>query len=97
MEQNAFLIWKFNNFKLIYEYRLSELNDITLFPLPPPLNLINAPVFLIKLFLHGRKSNKNRIKLVHEKENQIYESILGKRIILKYQIPKKNISQSHLL
>ncbi len=77
MEQNAFLIWKFDNFKLIYEYRLSELNNIMLFPLPSPLNLINVPVFLIKLVWHSRKSNKNQMILMHEIEDKIYQSILG--------------------
>jgi hypothetical protein len=76
IEQNAFLIWKFNNFKLIYQYRPCQLKDVTLLPMPPPLNLLNVIVFLVKLILQGRKNEIKR-KLTNKKEDEIYESILG--------------------
>ena len=88
MEQNARLIWKFANFKLIYEYRLGELSKITLFPLPPPLNLLNLPVFFIKLIYHRSKNQIEKQKYIHQKNNQIYESIKGK--IIEFFYSKKS-------
>ena len=76
VQQNAKLEWKFNYFKLIYQYRPSELKNITLFPLPPPLNLLNVLVFLFKLIFHGRKSEIEQ-DLTNKKEDELYESILG--------------------
>jgi hypothetical protein len=44
--------------------------------MPPPLNLLNVIVFLVKLILQGRKNEIKR-KLTNKKEDEIYESILG--------------------
>lgn len=76
MEQNAKEIWIFQNFKLIYEYRLNEILEIKLWPLPPPFNLINFPVFLIKLCFKKKIKNQN-VKLMSEENEEIYEIITG--------------------
>lgn len=74
VDQNANLVWRFNNFKLIYSYRLNEINQIKLWPTPPPINLINLPVYFIKLYMH---SNKKYIRIdTHEKAE--YEIIAEK-------------------
>ena len=46
MEQNANVIWKFQNFKLIFTYSMKFNWEIKLFPTPPPLNLINFPLYV---------------------------------------------------
>lgn len=85
MEQNANEIWKFQNFKLIYEYRLNEICDIKLWPIPVPLNIINLPVFLIKLCF--RKQNKKpQLELMSAIEDEAQAEIIGKNKIKKKMI-----------
>ncbi len=74
VEQNANEIWKFNNFRLIYSYRLNELPNIKLWPAPPPFNLINLPVFFFKL-LNIKKGKYDKIDT--ESINEEYIQIVG--------------------
>ena len=72
----------FQNFKLIYEYRLSEIYQIKLWPIPPPFNLINIPVFICKYII---KRFKKKHLSISQENNQTYEIILGKKISYKLQ------------
>lgn len=68
----------FQNFKLIFEYRLSEIEQIKLWPMPPPFNLLNFPVFFIKYFLNKKKNKKSKNKLMLQENEENYGIIVGK-------------------
>ena len=74
VDQNANQVWRFNNFKLIYSYRLNEINQIKLWPVPPPINLVNLPVYFIKMLVHFKRNYKR----IDTNEKDDYEVIAGK-------------------
>ncbi len=61
IEKNANEIWKFNNFKLIYSYRLYELDHIKLWPAPPPFNLIYLFFKFVYYFISKNSKNHKSI------------------------------------
>ena len=58
IEQNSNEVWEFNNFKLIYSFRLNVKTNF--FPAPPPFNIINLPSFFIFFYSYLRFDRKNR-------------------------------------
>jgi hypothetical protein len=80
IEQNANEVWEFNNFKLIYSYRLNVKTNF--FPAPPPFNIINLPqsffIFLYSCLGFNHKIFfENRVNIYGKTSDEEYSLTLG--------------------
>ena len=77
IEENANVIWKFQKFKIIFEYHT---NDISVVPFAPPLNLID---FVCMIFSGVYLGNQKHKKENENKNNDEYNGIKGNQLFVQ--------------
>ena len=72
---------KFQNFRIIYVYHITDHTLISMPPLPPPLNIINFFIFFIKLKFSNKRRNMISNK---ELESEIIQGTFINRFINEF-------------